>query len=66
LIDIVLLEDDLILFAFLLVWVDNIVVILVKLVEGFVDLGSKTMVTANPLSDSLVLLSILLIKNDED
>jgi hypothetical protein len=66
LIDIVLLEDDLILFAFLLVRVDNIVVILVKLVEGFVDLGSKAMVTANSLSDSLVLLSILLIQNDED
>lgn len=65
-VDIVLLEYDLVLLALLLVGMDNIVIVLIKLVERLIHLRGKTMVSADPLSDSLVLFSILLVKDDEN
>lgn len=65
-VDIVLLEDDLVLLALLLVGMDNIVIVLIELVERLIHLRGETMVSADPLSDSLVLFSILLVKDDEN
>ena len=49
-----------------LIRVDDVFIVFVELVVGFIDLRSKPMISADSLSDSLIFFRTLFVKDDED
>jgi hypothetical protein len=67
LVDVVLLEDLLVITSLLcLVGMDDVLIILVESVIALGHLRGKPMVSADSLTDPLVLFCALLIQDDED
>jgi len=48
------------------VWMDDVIIILVKLVKSLINFGSQSMIAGDSLSNFFILLGAFLIENDED